>query len=361
MKLIRLLTGGFVAFAATVAQAQEATIPEGYPESYAEIIEASKAEERLLIYSNMNPTAWSGLIELMNDRYPWVTVETTDDNSMWEKYFAESGANVRTADMMVNSALPRWHDFAERDEQLQYQSPEIPNLPEFSLQAAEGVYAISFDPFMIAYNRRIWGDSPPRSIADVVAAYEANPDMPGNPSSYSPERALGLTLWNTWAKRNPNAEELLNKIGQKMRPDTSSGTMREKITTGEYSVAIFASGAGIYRYEEPAIKALAGYGWLEDGTPLVQRSMAITKSAQSPNSAKLLLDLALTKEGQLALAVGGLTPYRADIAADEAPYASYSSIVAEVGEENLVILTPDPSIDEGAEAFMEMWNTALGR
>jgi iron(III) transport system substrate-binding protein len=361
MKLFQFVAAGAIACAAAMAQAQDTAIPEGYPASYAEIIEGSKSEDRLLIYSNMNPTAWSGLVALMNEKYPWITIETTDDNSLWEKYFAESGAGVRTADMLVDSALPRWSDFAERDEQLHYASPEIPNLPDFSLKSGDGIYAFSFDPYMIAYNRRAWGDNPPRSIADVVAAYEKNPDLPGNPATYSPERELGLTLWNTWAKRNPDAKELLMKLGKNLRPDTSAGTMREKITTGEYSVALFTSGAGIYRYEEPAIKALAGYGWLEDGTPIVQRSAAITKVAQSPNSAKLLLDLALSKEGQLALAEGGLTPYRADIAADEAPYASYNSIADEIGVENMVILTPDPSIDEGSEAFMEIWNAALGR
>ncbi|WP_180902567.1 ABC transporter substrate-binding protein [Martelella soudanensis] len=361
MFITKLLTAGImVAAAATSVQAQEFQIPDSYPSDYAQVLEGAKSEDRLLVYSNVSAGNWQPFIDLAKQKFPWMTIETTDDNSLWEKYFAESGSNVRTADLIVNTSPERWVDGVERSAFLDYKSPEIPNLPEWSITTGPGVYAASADPFILAYNKRAFAE-PPKSIADVIAVYKDNPSMQGKVSTYTPERSIGMSLWKSWSESQDGSKQLIEQLGPYMTPDTSAGTMREKVMTGEYSAAIFTSGAGIRQYEQPAVKAVAGWVFAADGTPVLQRSVAITSAASSVNSAKLFLDLLLSREGQIAFANGGQTPYRADIEPDDVPYASLSRIIQEIGEDNIVFITPKADLEDGSEEFLTFWNEALGR
>lgn len=345
------------------AGAQEFALPKGYPADYAKLVEASRTEPELLIYSNISTINWEQFIALAKERFPWITITTTDDNTQFEKYFAESAAKVRTADMIVTASPERWPDFVARGQVLSYDSPEKPNLPDWSLEGGPSVYAASFDPFIFSYNRRAFdGVAAPKSVADVAAALGANAALKGRIGTYTPEVSLGLAIWQAWVEDKGDAGwDLIKSIGVSMRPEPSAGTMREKVATGEYAVAMFTSGAGIRQYEAPAVKALAGWGYPSDGTPLVQRSAAITSSAASPDSAKLVLDLLLSREGQIAFAKGGQTPYRADIASGDVPYSSYNAIVEAVGKENILFIVPKASMLKGQEEFMKRWNAALGR
>lgn len=344
----------------TASLAQE-SVPQGYPADYAKIIEAAKAEKGLVIYSNVSTTNWAPFLEVVKKRYPFLSVETTDEQEVWEKYFAESAAGARTADMILTFAPERWPDFVERGQVLEYKSPEIPNLPSWSL-VLPSVYTAAADPFLIAYNKRAFKDkTPPMSMAEAVEALKADEKLKGRITAYDPEVSLGFAFWSSWVKRNPDGWSLIEAIGPAMRPERSAATQREKIATGEQSLAIFTSGAGIKVFESATVKPLVGWGYPKDGTPVLLRSMAITKAGSSPNSAKLVLDLLLSRDGQLAFAVGGQTPYRADIKPGEAPYTSYSAIVDKIGEKNIILVKPDALLMSGQEEFMAKWNKALGR
>jgi iron(III) transport system substrate-binding protein len=172
---------------------------------------------------------------------------------------------------------------------------------------------------------------------------------------------MGLALWNAWGKKVPGGWSLIEQLGANIRPERSAGTVREKILSGEYAVAIFTSGGGIPRWEEPANKALSGWGFPKDGTPIVTRNVAITKAAKSPNSAKLFLDLMLTREGQIALSQGGLMPYRDDIAASDVKYGTYKSVTEAVGADKVIFISPIKEELVGMDESLERWNKALGR
>lgn len=362
MRLHRFLALAALVAVPALADAQEFTIPADYPPDYQQLIDGSRAEDRVLIYSNVSTTNFGPFIDLAKQRFPWITIETTDENSLWEKFFAEIGAGVRSADIVLDTSPERWVDFAERSMAEPYVSPETPNLPDWSLTAGPGIYAASADPFIMAYNRRAFeGQEAPRSVEDVAAALAAHPDLRGDLATYDPTGAIGMALWNSWYTGRADADALLAAIGPRMRPESSAGTMREKVTTGEYAVAIFTSGAGIRQYEQAAVKALVGWVFPSDGTPVLQRSVAISAKAQSPNSARLILDLLLSRDGQIAFAQGGQTPYRSDIAPEDVPFASYTGIVRDIGEENIILIRPAASLLVGREEFLAVWNAALGR
>ena len=344
---------------AAIAQAQD--VPEGYPDDYASIIEAAQQENTLLIYSNVSAENWAPFLELVNETYPWMTVETTDDNNMWEKYYAETSSGVDTADMVLASHPDQWAEFISRDEVLAYGSPEIEDLPGWSMPAP-GVYSASADPMIMANARHYFEGEPPRSLAETAQMLADRPELEGKVTVMDPiGNLMGYAAWASWLEKNPEGWELVEEIGPSLRPERSAGTVREKLLTGEYAVAVFTSGGGIPRYEEPVNKDLTDWGFAKDGTPVVTRNVAITKAADSPNSAKLVLDLLLSREGQIAFADGGLTPYREDVALSDVPYVTLSSIREEVGEDNILFITPVSELLAGVEAFEERWNEATAQ
>jgi iron(III) transport system substrate-binding protein len=342
------------------SSAQEFAPPDNYPADYGALVDAAKAESPLLIYSNVSAANWRPFLDLAKERFPWMTVETTDDNSPFEKYMAESGSGVRTADIMLATSPGRWVEFVASGEVMPYDTPEKPALPDWAYAAGDGVYAASADPFIITYNRRAFPIAP-TSIKEVLQSFLDNPDQRGKVGTYSPETETGIAVWKTWFAANPDNAATLEGLGPFLRPETSAGTMREKVVTGEYAAAILTSGAGIRLLEEPALKAVAGWSYIQDGTPAMVRSVAITRVAQSPSSAKLILDLLLSRDGQIAFAQGGQTPYRSDIAPDDVPYSSYAAMVSAVGEEHIIPILPNPALNDGREAFIAVWEKALGR
>jgi iron(III) transport system substrate-binding protein len=111
----------------------------------------------------------------------------------------------------------------------------------------------------------------------------------------------------------------------------------------------------------PALEEYPDLGWsyIADGQPILLRRMAITRSAASPNSAKLMLDFILSQEGQLALDEGGLTPYRNDILGIPAQHLDL--VAQQTGNENIILFSLDDRIMDNAKRnlFIKRWNSAI--
>jgi iron(III) transport system substrate-binding protein len=337
-------------------------VPAGYPADYAQVIETARREGRLLVYSTVSVTNWRPFPELWAQRYPGIAVETTDTNDHWEKYHAEAATRTRTADLIVAAAPDRWADFVARGQAVDYVSPETPALPRWSLPAP-GVYTASADPVIIAYNRRaLQGLPAPRSLQDVALLLREHPDLRGRITVFDPEgNGMGRAIWMAWTQMRPDGWSMLDAMGPALRPERSAGPMREKVVSGEYAVAIFSSGAGIPMYMASAASRLAAWGFPTDGTPVVARNVAITRSAGSPNAARLFLDLLLSRDGQIAFARTGQTPYRSDIAKSDVPYETFGTLIEAIGERNVILIAPGTVPASGEEAFLARWRQALRR
>jgi hypothetical protein len=84
-----------------------------------------------------------------------------------------------------------------------------------------------------------------------------------------------------------------------------------------------------------------------------------------------MVDFLLSQEGQLALALGGMTPFRPDIANVDIftttegshKYIHFNQVIEEVGLDNLIFITLDPELldPDKQGAFIESWNTAFGK
>ena len=358
-----LIAVSFAALSAS-AFAQTVPVPDYYPSDYANLVEASRSEAGLIIYSNMADNNWAPLIEGFTAQYPWINVETLDlgSGTVHSRWEAEAGSGSRSADILVSGANDRWASYGvEDDKMLAYESPELAQLPDFA-QPYPGVSVLSSDPLVITYNAALLPeDKRPTGLKSLVEDAVADPGtFDGRITTYDAARnSFGLAAW--WNFMNVKGEDGwadLRQIGKMIRGETSGGPMNEKIATGEYVTGIAVSGITIFpRLEQPGGEIL-GFSFPDDGTIMMLRGMGIPEGAANPNSAKLFVDYALSNEGQTLVGKGGLVPYRDDVAEDQVRY-TYQGITELIGADNLIIAGFDEGLITEASDFVAKWNAAL--
>ena len=368
-----LISKGGIASASQNASPAAATAPSGtteggwpiyYPDDYDQIVEASKAEEKLIIYSIMSEKNWAPVLEAFTKRYDWLTVETSDLGSyeVFERYYPEASSQARTGDMIITSAVDAWQEFIDKGELVVYQSPEEPYVPEWT-KLADGVYTVSTDPLVFMWNKQLVSD-PPTTMSDLAAMIEDSPDdWKGKITSYDAEQvATGFAAFWFWIKNaGETGWDTLTTIGQSsVTLQSSAGRMVDATLSGESKLGFFVSTISIFpRY--PAAEAVLGWGLIGDGTAVITRGMGITKGASSPNAAKLMMDFIMSQEGQVAFAEGGLTPYREDIA-DKVDF-HLNQIIDEIGQENVLSFNFDPDLTDQTKTdeFLAKWKEAFGK
>lgn len=338
-------------------------LPNYYPPAYANIIEASKAESGLFVYSEMSEKAWAPVLEAFRNRYPWIKkIETLNlgTDEIFERYYVEVAGGARTGDLIVSLGSSGWLRFMQRNEVIPYVSPEIPNLPEWSYNK-RGVYTYSTDPVVMAYSRVVFDDkTAPRGIAHLAEMVAKNPaSYAGKLTTYMVEEEFD-TFWAFVRHHGENAWKWLDILGPASRPMKSSGTMVEGIMTGQY-VAAYFSGIGNPRrtVATPAGARLLGYRYVEDGNVLWKRGIGVSAHSSSPNCAKLLLDFILSREGQIAVAKGDYTAYRPDTFGVAQWHRQ--QVVNEIGEKNVLLVTYDEDLlnPQRVDAFIKRWRQAM--
>ncbi len=359
--VVAALTAGIAGFGAPLAHSQE--VPAYYPPEYSKIIEGSRKESGVMIYSNMADNNWQPLLKGFNAKFPWIKVETVDlgSGTVHSRWEAEKGSSARTADILVSGANDRWAAYGKDGQMDPYESPELAHLPAFG-HPYPGINVMSADPLVITYNKALLTDNQrPKGFASLVTAATKDPDtFKGHITTYDAARnSFGLTAW--WAfmdKKGDAGWDALRKIGPMIRGETSGGPMNEKIATGEYLMGIAVSGITIFpRLEQPGGEIL-GFAFPDDGTIMMLRGMGIPKGAANPNSAKLFVDYALSKEGQTLVGKGGLVPYREDVPEDQVRY-TFQKIGGIVGNDNMIVAGFDQRLITEAGPFVQKWNAAI--
>src|SRR5438132_6156 len=101
-------------------------VPSYYPGDYGQLVEASRKEPGLIVYSIMSKTNWAPVLEEFQKRYPWIDVDAGDLDSatIFDRYYTETAGNVRSADMIITSSPDAWQDFIQRGELQVYRSAE---------------------------------------------------------------------------------------------------------------------------------------------------------------------------------------------------------------------------------------------
>jgi iron(III) transport system substrate-binding protein len=344
----------------TASFAMAQGLPTGYPDSYSQIVEASRSESGVLVYSNMAAFNWKPVIDGFAKKYPWVKVETLDMASeLWDRYNTEKASNARTADLVASFGIDRWNDFAKRGEVEPYVSPEEANLEDWA-RLKPGVYGMSADPVLIIWNKRLVPEGTKLDSMAVMTEFAKShaDELKGRLATYDAASGSVNASFNwLWTTMHPDAWEKLAALAPLTKFERSGGSMLEKVTSGEYVAAYLTSAITVYtKMNEPARKAVLDWSYVTDGQPLFVRGMSLTKGGKSPASAKLLMDHILSKDGQTAFAQGGLTPVRSDIAAGEIPYSTIAQIAEKVGgEQKLTFMPYDEEAIASMTSFVERW------
>ena len=367
-----LVLGWIVALIGTLpvmaAPAPPAGLPSHYPATYTQMVEASRSEGRVLVYSIMSASNWAPVIREFNKLYPWIRVETTDLGSyeVFERFLSETGGGASTADMLISNAPDTWQDLMRRNLVTKYESPEKRFLPGWAV-VNDMVYNVSSDPMVIVYNKKILTPNlRPRGIEDLARLAEEYPRTFQNRiTTYDIEQSsTGYNnFWVFVNKHRDRAWQWFDSIGKAgVRPLVSAGPMVDGVISGEYLVAFFASTITLFpRLARPGVSDIIGWTYERDGTPVVLRGMGIPTAARHPNSAKLLLDFIVSQAGQVAFTEGGLVAYRPDVA-KSAKY-HLQELLSEIGQENALRYSYDPALlDQKAKAdFVARWKRALRR
>lgn len=350
-----------------ISTASAQNLPDYYPKSYSSIIDGSKKENKLVVYSIMAAYNWKPVLEGFKKKYPWIEVQTLDlgSSEVFERYYSERASNSRTGDLIIAGAADKWLQLIAKGEAIDYASPETDKLPKWSVPR-KGLYTVSADPMVIVWNNAVVPENQrPKNLADIAKLAQTNAaDYKNKITTYNAAtEAFGLNInWAYTKKYGDKAWDLLEQLGKVVRPERSAGPMIEKVTAGEYKIAYFVSGIVLFpKLDDPARAKLLGWAYPTDGTPIVLRGMAIPKGSTNVNSAKLMLDYIVSHDGQVAFGKGGLTPYREDVQASEVPRATYAGVVKAVGgEQNVVRVEYDDEVMTKGQALQERWKKTFG-
>lgn len=334
-------------------------VPNGYPAEYADIVRAGRAEGRIVIYTNMSNNNWAPVSAAFRKRYPDIQIDILElgGSESVTRYLAEASTGVGTADLIVTAQQGSWLDIAGRGEVLPYESPESGVWPDWTMPA-KGVYTASADPLFFAWNKLLVPDATrPKSFAEFSTLVESDPSKWQN-------KVTTYNATNTWfgysshwffIKHHGEAGwDMLRKLGSlPVRFEATGGPMLEKVTSGEYSNAYFVSGIQVWpRLTNPVTSRFLGWNFIADGQPMMVRGMGIPLKARNANAAKLLLDFCLSKDGQHAFGLGGVTPVRPDLKPSADVPHTFNSIAEEIGMENVIVMGFDPDLMKGRDEFL---------
>jgi iron(III) transport system substrate-binding protein len=336
-------------------------IPTYYPDSYITIVNGSKAEENLTIYSNLSDHNWNFVIRTFNSHYPWIRVTTieTGASGAFTQYNSEVAENKPTADMIISSDPVGWSKFLEARKELIYSSEESQYLPDMA-KSVYKTYAVSSEPMVIIYNKKLVS-VPPKNMTDLAALVKN--DLAGYKGQIATTdaelNATGFAInWFWTDQQGTPGWDILNEIGES-HPVLmeSESKVVEAVGKGEAKIGYFVSTSAIIPY----IKMYPDLGWdyMSDSQPVLLNSMAITEKAVNPNAARLMVDFILSQEGQYSLELGGLTPYRSDISTITDYHLD--KVFTELGDSNVHIYSFDTRLNfQGTiDGFLGKWRNAV--
>lgn len=321
-----------------------------------DIIAAGQDEGEVLIYTNADEQIMRPLIEGFEKKYPEIKIRSLDlsDAQIVERYQTEAATGTRTADVVMSSDQIGMQNFVAAGHVLDYDDPNVANLPDYAL-LAPGVVAMSEDPVVALFNKSLLPeDEQPTSMSEFA---EMAPSLEGKIGTLDIGNAVSLLATSSYLESaGDEGWENLEAIGPNSGVESGTGNLAQKLLQGAYAAAFFAGGALRPLITGDAAKVL-NYTYLTDGTPLVPRAMAITQEATNVNAAKVFVNYALSVEGQIEACKGGFTPYRPGVTC---PFG-ISAIEEAVGEENVIIRGWDPELESKRADIESRWNEAFGR
>jgi iron(III) transport system substrate-binding protein len=341
-----------------------AQVPAGYPADYQKIIDGAKKEGKLVVYGATDSKATAPLIKDFSAQFPGITVEYNDMNSteVYNRFISEVAAGGNTADAVWSSAMDLQMRLASDGYAMKYKSVEAPKLPAWSMWDDQA-YGTTFEPAAIVYNKRmVDAKEVPQTHADFAKLIQT-PKFKDKVTTYDIEKSgVGFMFMTQDARENPKFLEMLNAFGAaKVRVQSSTGTMMERISSGENLIGynVVGSYALVRAKTDPSL----GVVLPKDYTLVMSRVLFINKAAKNPNAAKLWLDYMLSHRGQTIIANDSkLFAIRSDVTGE----TTSADLIKQIGKDNVKPVPVHPIVLQflgpaKRMAFLKQWKDTAGK
>lgn len=345
--------------------APRAKAPPGYAPEYAGMVRAAEDEGRLVIYATTDADIVSPLLADFKSMYPRIGVEYEDLTSteLYHRFLAEMQLGVESADVLWSSAMDLQASLVERGYALAYASPEASGLPDWA-RWQERAWATSFEPVVIAYNRKLLPAAQvPRThgeFAQLLATQALR--LRGKVITYDIEKSgLGFLLATQDARGWPafwGMAEGLGKVGARFAATTAA--MLRQLQSGNMVIAYNVLGA--YTIAQARKHPDIGYALPGDYTLVLSRLQLISQRARHRNAARLWVDYTLSRRGQALMASRtGLYAVRGDVGGE----ATAARLTAQLGA-SLRPIPLDANLTRALEVtvyrdFVRRWDAATGQ
>jgi iron(III) transport system substrate-binding protein len=366
MKRKASLIGAAIAavFTTMISLPVQAQVPAGYPANYQQMVDAAKKEGKLVVYGATDSKAVQPLVKDFNALYPGITVEYNDMNSteVYNRFISEVAAGGDTADALWSSAMDLQIKLAAGGYALPYKSVEASKIPGWAVWK-DMAYGTTFEPAAFVYNKRlVTGAEIPQTHADF-ARIIAQPKFKDKVTTYDIEKSgVGFMFMTQDAQDFSQFGQLQQAFGTaKVRVQSSTGTMLERISSGENLIGynVLGSYALVRAKNDPSL----GVVLPKDYTLIMSRVHFINKTAKHPNAAKLWTDYILSHRGQTIIAnESKLYAIRADVTGE----TTSAELIKEIGEKNIKPLAVGPQVMEYLApakrmAFLKQWKDTAGK
>jgi iron(III) transport system substrate-binding protein len=351
-----------VALAAAALAARLALAAPGDPTTSEEVVEAARAEGRVVIHATTDPDAAAPLLADFAALHPDIRVEYVEMGSseLYERSL-RADASVGSADLLWSSAMDLQMKLANDGYALRYASPEARRIPTWAVWKDEA-FGTTYEPIGFVYNTRLLAAAEvPDSHAALVKALREQPErFRGKLAAYDPARSgIGFLLLTQAARTDPAFAEAAKAYGDAgVKLYATTAEMMRRVGAGEALIAVDAIGsyALAARRGDPSV----GFVTPRDYTLVMSRIALVPRAAMHPSAAKVFLDYLLSLRGQQVLARAELYAIRPEATGDATAAALARSLGA-----SLRPIPVSPSLlvylDRAKRAeFLRRWADALG-
>ena len=281
----------------------------------AALIDAAKQEGAVSIYTSTDQAQAQALLDAFSAKYGIeIAYNDVGTNGAYNQVISESAAGQVAADVVWTSAMDLQMTLVKDGYAEPYKSAEAGNIPAWA-NYQDMLYATTIEPIGIIYNTgALKEDQIPKTRADLIKFLLDNQtEFKGKVATFDPEKSgTGFLHHTNDAQQTDNFWDLAKALGGVgVKTYSSSGSMKETVVSGENVLAVNIIGSYALDWVKETPNLGVAFG--SDYTPAFSRLALISKGAPHPNAARLFIDFTLSKEGQEALAAGGLPSVREDV------------------------------------------------
>ncbi len=274
------------------------------------LIEGAKKEGKVIWYTTMPVQDVDRLLKGFAAQYPYIKIEILRLSavSLRNKVLAEARMKKHSFDV-VSIGIDAFYHLLKQGLIAKYNSPERKSYHD-DLKDREGYWTGFYqNTHVIAYNTKLVSPSDvPHSYEDLLSPKWKNKKL-----------ALDNKDWNWFAAqleimgREKGLEFGRRLANQNLYLRPGKSLLVELLIAQEFQVAVNVYGSVV----EVQKKKGAPVEWVPV-EPVVRHviGMMLASHAKNPNSAKLFIDYALSREAQILTAMSGRLPCRSDVPPD---------------------------------------------